>query len=72
MYINFRLITTSENLLNTRNMTNRKLTTNVIEGFTSAKKLFKKLNFRNILIENKLPSPSKIIEKPKEVHIYVI
>ncbi|XP_043529744.1 uncharacterized protein LOC122539138 [Frieseomelitta varia] len=63
-----KLITTSENLLNTRNtMTNRKLNTNVIEGFTSAKKLFKKFNFRdNILIENKLPSSSKIIEKPKE------
>ena len=71
--INFRLITTSENLLNTRNtMTNRKLNTNVIEGFTSAKKLFKKFNFRdNILIENKLLSSSKIIEKSKEVYIYM-
>lgn len=69
MYINFRLIT-SENLNAT---TNQKLSTNVIEGFTSAKKLFKKFNFRdNILIENKLPSSSKIIEKPKEVYEYVI
>ncbi|KAK1126344.1 hypothetical protein K0M31_004971 [Melipona bicolor] len=63
-----KLITTSENVLNTRNtMTNRKLSMNMIEGFTSAKKLFKKFNFcDNILTENKLPSASKIIKKPKE------
>lgn len=71
MYINFRLITISKNVFDRRNtMTNQKLSTNMIEGFTSAKKLIKKFNFcDNILTENKLSSSSKIIEKPKEVYM---
>lgn len=71
MYINFRLIITSgKNVYNT--MINRKLSTSMMEEFTSARKLFQKSNFCGSALTENIVSPSKIIEESKEVYNIII
>ncbi|XP_033188305.1 uncharacterized protein LOC117233707 [Bombus vosnesenskii] len=60
------IITSGKNVYNT--MINRKLSTSMMEEFTSARKLFQKSNFCGSALTENIVSPSKIIEESKECH----